>query len=137
MGMYTGLRARLIIKEEFWPVVTMLNLSTHSRSWKSVASAFPQYPFLRNWAEVWQSDFIPFGALSYVPWSRDDPAWQRSFKDGLWVFQCALKNHEGEIEFFVETVLPHITHARVELYSLYEENDEPEQLFIPEVGDEG
>ena len=131
MGMYTGLRARLIIKEEFWPVINMLMDEEANAKWDGVAVAFPQYPFLAEWADVGRSDFIPFGALEYMPWAAKDPDWQRSFKDGSWVFQCSLKNYEGEIEFFVATVLSRITHARVELYSLYEENDEPEQLFIP------
>lgn len=131
MGMYTGLRAKLTIKKEFWPVVKML--MTGSNRWDDVAEAFPQYPFLREWSEVPRCDFIPFGALSYMPWSPRAPEWKRSFEDGLWVFQCSLKNYEGEIECFVGTVLPHIVDVLHELYSLYEENEEPEDLFIPEV----
>lgn len=103
--------------------------------WLRVADAFPRHPFLMEWAGVWRADFIPFGALAYMPWDDDDP--ECSFKDGFWVFQCSLKNYEGEIEYFVETVLSRIVDVRHVLYSLYEENEEPSELFIPEVDDEG
>ncbi len=136
MGMYTGLRAKLSIKEEFWPVIDMVMNRREGIFWEDVAKAFPQYPFIAEWADVGRCDFIPFGALAYMPWDDDDPEWQRSFKAGLWVFQCSLKNYEGEIECFVNTVLSPIVHATYELYSLYEEHDEPMQLFIPDLDDE-
>ena len=135
MGTYTGLRAKLLIKEEFWPVIEQLMDPASVGSWQDVAKAFPQHTFLAEWTGVWRADFIPFGALTYMPW--DDPEWERSFTDGLWVFQCSLKNYEGEIEYFVETVLSRIVKERHELYSLYEGNEEPEQLFIPDLDDEG
>ena len=135
--MYTGLRAKLVIKEEFWPAIDMLMDPTTAARWEEVAEAFPQYPFLTEWAGVDRCNFIPFGALCYMPWDDNDPAWERSFENGLWVFQCSLKNYAGEIAYFVETVIPHIVDVRHELYSLYEENEEPEQLYIPEVDDEG
>jgi hypothetical protein len=134
--MYTGLRAKLVIKEEFRPVIERLMDPASEGSWYDVTKAFPQYPFLAEWVGVWRSDFIPFGALAYMPWDDEDPDWQRSFKDGLWVFQCSLKNYDDEIEFFVAQVLSRIVDERHELYSLYEENEEPTQLFIPEVDDE-
>lgn len=132
MGMYTGLRAKLSIKEEFWPVIEeLMKFDAAESEWGRVAEMFPQYPFLAEWAGAGRCDFIPFGALCYMPWEDTDPEWQRSFKDGLWVFQCSVKNYEDEIEFFVETVLPHIVEACYELYSLYEENEEPTDLYIP------
>ncbi len=132
MGMYTGLRARLTIKEEFRPVIEDLMTSRDlDYSWENVAGKYPQYEFLRDWSMVGRCDFIPFGALAYMPWDDADPEWQRSFKDGMWVFQCSLKNYQGEIQAFVEIVLPHIVEICHELYSLYEENDEVEHLQIP------
>lgn len=131
MGMYTDLRARLTIKEEFRPVIAELMDLNEYRSWQDVAGMFPQYPFLAEWAKIWRCDFIPFGALSYMPWEADDPEWKRSFKDGVWVFQCSLKNYEEEIQKFVATVLPHIVETCHELYSLYENDAQVEHLEIP------
>lgn len=128
--MYTDLNARLLIKKEFWPVIKMLRDPTTDNGWDDVAAAFPQYPFLTEWAGVWRSDSIPYNRSSQQ-WQAGDTTWNHTFKDGVWTFQCSLKNYEGEIEFFVATVLAHIVDQRLELYSRYEENEMVEQLFIP------
>jgi hypothetical protein len=132
MGMYTDLNARLLIKEEFWPVINMLRDPATDNGWDDVAAAFPQYPFLAEWASVGSCDAIPYSCSSQQ-WRTDDTTWNHTFKSGVWTFQCSLKNYEGEIEFFVATVLAHIVDQCLELYSRYEENEMPEQLFIPEL----
>jgi hypothetical protein len=132
MGMYTDLNARLLLKREFWPVIDMLRDLTTDNGWEDVAAAFPQYPFLAEWASVRSCDAIPYSRSSQQR-RTDDTTWNHTFKDGVWTFQCSLKNCEGEIEYFAQTVLAHIVDQCLELYSRYEENEMPEQLFIPEL----
>lgn len=136
--MYTGLRAKLKIKPEFHTVINRLHLVPQMPSnefeyksdWGQVAEAFPEYPFLEEWARVARSNFIPFGALAYMPWEDDDPEWQRSFKDGIWTFQCSLKNYGDEIGTFVDLILRNIVEEVHELYHLYEEYDEPTHIEL-------
>lgn len=112
MGMYTGLKVRVLIKEEARPIIALLN---EVCDWREVAQ---KYPEVGAWAAVGRANFIPFGCLSYMP--DDFPDHMCEFKDGWWEFSCSLKNYEGEIKQFVEFIRPMIERVE-EFWSLYEE----------------
>lgn len=134
MGDYTGLRVDVVLKPEFVPVIEYLmskeiwydtDQNSDEPRWDAVARKFPQFRFLKDWSLVSRAEFIPFGALAYMPWGDDDPAWHRRIEGDRWVFQCSLKNYSQTIEKFLEDVLHLMVKEVNEVYHLYEENDEP------------
>lgn len=132
MGMYTGLRVDVVLKKEFVKVIEYL-MSTECDDdedpnmleprWGAVARKFPKYGFLKTWRYQDRSDFIPFGALRYMPWSESDPAWAHRLEGNRWVFQCSLKNHNQTIQVFLENVLRRMTEEVNQVYYLFEENE--------------
>lgn len=138
MGMYTGIRCKIIINEEFSPVIkTMMESDLR---WDDLYEEFPQYEFLKQFGEGYRASFIPYGVLSYMP---DEWETQPRKKDGsydfdnfratddferkfdpelrLWSFQCSLKNYDSDIQRFFEIVLPMITEKVIHLEYYYEE----------------
>lgn len=132
MGMYTGLRFKGIIKEEFREdIKTMLE----EGEWDNCESQV-----LRDYSQVSRSSFIPFGSLSYMPdcweeetgmkneygWdiTKDTDGFNRYFNEetGLLCFQCSLKNYDDTIEYFLEKVIPVICIKTIHIEYLYEES---------------
>jgi hypothetical protein len=133
MGMYTGLRCKVYIKEEYR--VELQRLHEEGYEWGT-----SDFDFLRGFGRFSRASFIPCGSLSYMPdeWEdiprKDDGSldyWSGkandgfeinfSFETGYWAFQCSLKNYESEIEAFFEEVLPIITDSIEHLEYYYEE----------------
>ena len=138
MGMYTGIRFKGIIKEEFRDIgfeeIAMEGLWRDSDIQK-----------LRDFGHnYWRSSFIPCGCLSYMPdsweyhnddyekysweWfdsARDADGFERSYdkNTGKWSFQCSLKNYEGEIEAFMK-IIPIFVESIEHFEIYYEEWDE-------------
>lgn len=100
MGMYTGLRVKAYIKPEFAEMVSAI--VNRDAEWKDF-----DYPFLEEFKVFSRARFIPFGAMSYMPedWYNDNGF---DIEQGVWNFACSLKNYEGEIDKFLEDVLPNI-----------------------------
>jgi hypothetical protein len=122
MGMYTGLRCHVKVKEEFIPIIQNVMDRLEDETWANTG-----YGFLDEWSKVDRSSFIPFGALAYMPWNENDPFWSRSLTlDGEWKFQCSLKNYKREIEIFLTEVLPKIIDESYRIEYLYEEWDAPD-----------
>ena len=122
MGMYTGLRVDIKLKEEFVPIIEDL-MELHN--WTKVAEKYPKCGPIVNFSQDHRSDFIPFGAILYVPWYRDDPRWDDRLDEKRWVFQCSLKNYHRTIEKFLSNVLPEIAEQVNEVWTQYEEEKEP------------
>lgn len=125
MGMYTGLRASVVIKPEWVEAITLLHQGNNR--WADVFANYPGLPGLDRWMEVGRRDFIPLGGLCYMPDDFSDAPHRESYsafdpKTGRWRFCCSLKNYEGEIGQFVETVLRHIVSSVEYCESLYEEH---------------
>ncbi|KZE65034.1 hypothetical protein AV545_03690 [Paenibacillus jamilae] len=133
MGMYTGLRCKVYIKEEYREELQRL----HEEGYEWGTSDFD---FMRRFGRFGRASFIPCGSLSYMPdeWEdipkKDDGSldyWNGkatdgfergfSFETGYWTFQCSLKNYESEIEAFFEEVLPRIADSIEHLEYYYEE----------------
>jgi hypothetical protein len=122
VGDYTGLRCRIIIKEEFREEFYQL----HDNSYEWLES---NIDFLKSFGEYNRSAFIPRGSIAaYMPdeWIKDDEKTNGEFtrsynkETGLWVFQCSLKNYNQTIEYFLEHVLSKITKEVIHLEYLYE-----------------
>lgn len=129
MGDYTGFRTRIILKDEFVPVIQHLINTRYSdsieNSWENTYYAFPEYEFLLDWSKHHRCDFIPFGSISYIDWNQDDPNWKNRIEDGnKWIFQCTLKNYNHEIEFFIDMVLIEIA-KEIEYAEYWYEYDDP------------
>lgn len=109
MGDYTGLRFTAKLKPQAIPIIQLLNevRASPSSTWGLVAQSFP-LPELLAWQQVGRCDFIPFGAICYLPDEWDDQAADgQSLLDGdTWRVICSLKNYENEIELFMLGVLP-------------------------------
>lgn len=130
MGMYTGLRVRVVIKEEYRELIkeamTSEDFGEPGKGWKQFKD---KYPFLSTFADKERATSIPFGALAYMPdeWDEQD-AFRQVFDEvtGLWRFQCSLKNYGSEIEEFISNVLSEIVVNSGHVESLYEENSHSE-----------
>lgn len=146
MGMYTGLRAKIQVAPDFIPVIHRFgdlwwksddpeviakrDPEHHGNTWGDVALEFPQFPFIGEWAKHTRADFIPRGGLTGV-WD-EDPAWEETVTDdGVWTFQCELKNYGGEIQKFADLVLAEIMERKFVLIWQHEEGDGPCELTVP------
>lgn len=129
MGMYTGLRVKVTVKEEYREMIDDIN---DGASWSDYTK---QFSFLADYAKQGRAEFIPRGSLSYMPdcWEVGDfpnsypsDGFNRSInlETGYWTFQCSLKNYESEIEQFLEEILPFIISSSEHIEYLYEEDYE-------------
>ena len=125
MGMYTGLRVKVTVKEEYRKMLRAIN---GGEEWLQFSC---EYPFLAGYAALGRSEFIPNGMISYMPdsWETDDYRATEGFETGIdmrtgrWTFQCSLKNYENEIEKFLDEVLPNIITSSEHIEYFYEEWD--------------
>lgn len=133
MGMYTGLRCKIIAKKEY--IEDIKELLTKSE-WRKCSNSL-----FKNFGDISRADCIPYGSLSYMPdcWEESNgnnsENWWENLKDangfdlafypetGLWCFQCSLKNYESTIEYFIDNILNEITEKIIHLEYLYEESD--------------
>ena len=126
MGMYTGCAFEAPLNALGVEVVTLLN---DTQCWTEVANRFPQF---RAWVLVGRCNFVPFGGIAYLEWHDLFAGGQTSelSPEGVWKVACSLKNYEGEIETFIADVLPTLVSGPVEVFSLYEEADEPTSTWV-------
>lgn len=114
MGMYTGLRGRIELKDnELTKVILEKDFE-----WNEIRIAYFDN-IMSAWANVGRCRFIPFGAVCYMPDSWGD--WFKKVEGNTLTFCCSLKDYENEIGTFVTKVLPHIAEDWV-LESFYEED---------------
>ena len=122
MGMYTGLRFKGVVKEEFRKDFEDIALSG---DW-----AESNNEVFRQFGGVSRASFIPCGALAYMPdeWETEPfdryyngtptDGFERTYdkETGRWTFQCSLKNYDYTIEEFFKLVpyfIEEIEHAEV------------------------
>ena len=122
MGMYTGLRFKGIIKPQYRKMIQ--HISNNDGLWRN----YHHLDFLTNYLRLSRAEFIPKGALAYMPDSWEDESIPAdSFRDyfdpetGYWAFRCSLKNYEDEIDVFLKDVLPIIAESAEHIEVLYEE----------------
>lgn len=119
MGMYTGLRVKAKIKEEFLQQLEAVLSTGEGENWKEPWSVvdFVKFPFVEKFSKMGRSSMIPRGAVCYMP---EDWENVNTFEGGVWSFCCSLKNYNDEIEVFLNEVLVNISEwAHIE--RLYEE----------------
>lgn len=124
MGMYTGLRCKCIIKEEFRPLIA--KMMKENLDWKDIAE---EYSFIEEFSKGFRANSIPYGSLCYMPDEWEDrngkatDGFNRQFdeKTGYWAFQCSLKNYKRDIEKFFDLILNNIAEKIIHLEEYYEE----------------
>lgn len=119
MGVYTGLRVKVTVKEEFRQMIKEIN---EGADWGEFVE---QFPFLSDYAEQERAKFIPSGASRYMPdsWETDGLERNINIETGYWTFQCSLKNYNQEIQQFFKEVLPKIIDSADHIEYLNEEWD--------------
>lgn len=122
MGMYTGLRFKGIVKEEFRNEFEDIALDGN---WEESDN-----DMFKKFGSVSRASFIPCGALAYMPdeWEEEPfdeyyngtptDGFDRTYdkETGRWTFQCSLKNYDYTIEEFFKIVpyfIQEIEHAEV------------------------
>lgn len=126
MGMYTGLRVKVVVKEEYRDMIQKIN---NGAEWDEFTNEFP---FLSNYSKLDRAEFIPCGGLFYMPdnWiigeypnEKATDGFERNIdmETGYWSFQCSLKNYNDEIEQFFEEVLSNIIESSEHIEYRYEE----------------
>lgn len=121
MGMYTGLRFKVIIKPEFRQIMEeIINTDKHFE-W----GVYENTPFTTEWKEYSRSSFIPWGCVCYMPDEWGDNINQYDKQTGTWQVVCSLKNYSDTIEYFLENVLAKIIEDFDYIEALYEEDDAP------------
>lgn len=124
MGMYTGLRFKGTIKEEYRKDIKKMLID--GGNWNNCRDEE-----LKKFDDISRSSLIPFGGLDYTPdcWETDDDkdadGFERYFNDetGLLCFQCSLKNYERTIEYFIYNIMPIICDELIHCEKLYEEDE--------------
>ena len=114
MGMYTGLRFKGVVKEQFRKTFESIAMEG---DWENSADER-----FREYGNYDRASFIPMGRLCYMPWDDDDEEFERSYDEetGRWVFQCSLKNYSETIEEFLDLV-PYFMESVEHCEVLYEE----------------
>lgn len=123
MGMYTGLMVSVTIKPEYRQAIAHLH---EVQQWAMLPPG--SLPGMKLWQDVRRCNFIPWGALCYMPedFGNRPAGIEDSFSEfdpetGLWRFACSLKNYESEIEEFMNFLISLISHVDY-AWSLYEEH---------------
>lgn len=141
MGMYTTIRASVVVKPEYRVVIARLHQLQYDVSpqdwrpgycWLELAKEFPDLTFVDAWSQVGRCSFIPFGDFCGVPESFSPRGkWYTDFDhtSGAWSFCSSLKNYGGEIQFFVTNVLARIVESATVCDSRYEEADDHRDLL--------
>ena len=135
MGMYTGIRFKGIVKEEFRSEFEDIALNGN---WEESNNEV-----FKKFGSVPRASFIPCGALAYMPdeWEEEPfneygdgtptDGFNRTYdkQTGRWTFQCSLKNYNRIIESFFEMVpyfIEEVEHAEV----FYEEWSHSKKLDL-------
>lgn len=104
MGMYTGIRVKVIVKDEYREMIKAIN---EGANWGDFDE---QFPFLTAYAKQDRAEFIPRGGLCYMPssWETGEypnevatDGFERNIdmETGYWTFQISEAEH---IEYLYE-----------------------------------
>jgi len=124
MGMYTGLRLQVIVKEEYREIIRAMMEDSEIEDWHDILNRYPEMEFIRDFANEQRSHMIPFGTLSYMPDEWETDYWHKVFETdtGYWQFQCSVNYGWVEIRKFIEDVVPVISNKVLHAESYYEED---------------
>lgn len=116
MGMYTGLRGKVVLKDNYVDKVGSQLGSEEGFYWENI---LPKTNGFNNYS---RNGLIPRGFVCSMPFSWGDG--YSKLNGNVFEFCCSLKNYSSTIEVFIEECLPEIA-LSWELEVLYEEDDEP------------
>ena len=132
MGMYTGLRFKAAIKEEYREAIKLF--LEEGLEWEDMKNYYPDLIPLTLMAGYSRADFIPYGTMQLLEWEEKNEhakigystpyEWLMKYdeKTGIWVFQCSLKNYDSTIKHFLENVASQIIEQAIHIETLYEED---------------
>lgn len=140
MGTYTSMRFVGKVEKEYVMDICAL-VYYKEMTWKELST---KYDFMKNFANLFRSDFIPFGEISAYNEEKYSGGQNMNHLEpwsDVWIFQCDLKNYGGEIETFLKEVASKIcTSYTAEVWC--EEWNMPvmwiykdSKLFITDLGD--
>lgn len=126
MGYYTGLRFKGIVNPSFKDMIKGINNGENWTNWSS------KHEIIEEFSKRSRADFIPNGISGSFSdfWEEGEFPNQEAgegfgegfnYDTGYWAFQCSLKNHEGDLTFFLEKVLPLIAESSEHIEVFYEE----------------
>jgi hypothetical protein len=129
MGMYTGLRFEAKLKPIVADSIKLLYREGNSDGfWINLSQIIP---ISDRWLMKSRKDFIPFGAISYMPSDWDETP--TGIDGQTWKVCCSLKNYEEEIELFLRDVLPYLISEFCRVEYRYEEWDTSRfDIIMPE-----
>lgn len=130
--MYTGLRAKVELKDEFEKPIIDLHYRDFKEipsGWNYIQEKYPDFPNIDTWCGFNRKGFIPFGVLAYMPDDFSEYMPDEETRSIIqigghnlrWEFCCSLKNYQNEIEYFVTNILFRISNKIFYCESLYEE----------------
>ena len=127
--MYTGLRAKVIIKEEYSKYLEELVDNKYDYAVNSLE-------LFRNYSKVPRSFLIPTSSdsveIDFDKWEEVcDPSYNRETRE--WEFVCALKNDEQTIQYFFKDVLSIIVEEIIYLETWYEEDLESKKYTLGDI----
>lgn len=121
MGHYTRFTFSGKPKPEHLPIFEKL---LETGSWEQVPEVLAS-PALQAWPKFYRADFIPFGYNCFE--GDEGQVTPHINADGCLVFDCSLKNYEGEINAWLSMFSPLFSLAKcVTQY----EGDEPNEFVI-------
>lgn len=128
MGMYTGIRFTAKLNEFGARVIKDLHSEWAQLGFSAWGRVAEKYPDFKGWARVGRCDFIPFGAVCYMPneWGEGESL----LEEATWRVTCSLKNYAGEIDTFLASVLPKIIGLPCSVEVLYEEDKQSRIVHI-------
>ena len=132
MGMYTGLRFKVHIKEKYQKALEKM---LKGRTWTEIEDI----PKIKDWLKVSRRDFIPWGDLCDMPYEWDEELEKEMnnqhsvYKNGVWRVICSLKNYENAIDFFVHNILSELVDEIYYCESLYEEFPDEPKIYTLEI----
>ncbi len=131
MGMYTGLRFKAKLKPFVADTLSKFyNDEDCQDFWGAVSGIIP---ISSDWLNTSRKNFIPFGAIAYLPDDWDEESSAAGLRGVEWHVCCSLKNYEGEIELFIRKVLPYLIEDMCRVEYRYEEWEESRfDLIMPE-----
>lgn len=133
MGMYTGLRFKVIVKEKYREnlnkILNIPQFETENGEQEFSWIHIPGLPGSKYWSQEPRCNFIPWGAVEYMPdrWEMEEhKCGNSSFnkETGEWRAICSLKSYNGEVTKFLTWVLASIVEDVKYVEVLYEEWDE-------------
>ncbi|AOZ61809.1 hypothetical protein BJ4_186 [Bacillus phage BJ4] len=125
MGNYTGLRAKIVVKEEYEELAEFISCGG---DWDEIVNI---YPFVEQLANKNRGEQVPHWSVSYMPDEWGDYN-VNNFNNETreWEMIFSIKNYDGEVQCFMNTILAKIAEKVVYMYEHYEEWDIEKQYTV-------